>query len=306
MIDSAPGNKVLPRQAVAARDAIYVLYYSDDARILLSRYDRKAQTWDSRKVPEGATLYVVNGNPYLYLANGTGESEESVTTALARYDWATGKLVYLASNRRKPALNQFDDCDWWGVSSVFEGPGHKVCATMENGPYFVREGPGKWESMLSATGKPLGYESSILGDKTLVYSYGNEARVYYMAPDAKKVEAWAGVKGAPWDIAPEMRTHGQYLAPSTHIGLAPGGFLLLASVKDTPNEYQLHWFRTGSPRTGDTVRLRFKPGDAVAPTIYDNSQGTSGALNTARGVVFWRSEHAPASGSPRFPKWTII
>ncbi len=108
-------------------DAFYVQHAGAadaDGRIrsgAISRYDRKKKTWETRQIPwENPRIYVVNGVLYLAFHGWAGGVE---TSAIARYDWDSGKITTLASNRRNPARNQFDNCNPYFLGRVFEGPG---------------------------------------------------------------------------------------------------------------------------------------------------------------------------------------
>ena len=68
----------------------------------LKRYDRSTKTWDQKALRGigNGNIALVNDQLYLGLA-GSG---------IGRYDWDADKLNILASSRRTPPHNQFDDC----------------------------------------------------------------------------------------------------------------------------------------------------------------------------------------------------
>ncbi len=65
-------------------------------------------------------------------------------SGLARYDWDSGQTILLASSRRRPAQNQFDDRAPYNVADVFATPDGKVCAQIEQADYVIQDTPGNW------------------------------------------------------------------------------------------------------------------------------------------------------------------
>jgi hypothetical protein len=106
----------------------------------LARYDRVSRSWTSRRIPGNGGLFFVGKQIYLATA-GLDES------GLARYDWDEDKIVVLASNRRRPAQNQFDDCPAYSVFVVFPAPDGQICVQFSQGIFYLQEGPGTWKKV---------------------------------------------------------------------------------------------------------------------------------------------------------------
>ncbi len=163
-----------PIHAVRTSNAYYVTYadYGGDVRPVrpdeyyVKRYDLDSRTWTQRRASG---------------VSGTGEIEELDDqlylslqavwqNGLEKYDWDTDKLTILASSRRKPALNQFDDRGDYGFS-LFVGPGNKPCVLGPGGIYYVQEEPGPW------TRVPFDIAGNAIrnGHQTLIRTIGGEA-----------------------------------------------------------------------------------------------------------------------------------
>jgi hypothetical protein len=98
----APGQLVEP-VVTTGPDAVYIASTTDmePVKCVLDRYLISKRTWDSRVVPLRIShIFPVGSRIYFTFRDGSG---------LARYDWDSGQTILLASSRRRPALNQFDD-----------------------------------------------------------------------------------------------------------------------------------------------------------------------------------------------------
>jgi len=111
----------------------------DEAREYL-----KEGVWEKRKIPSANAngLHVVDDRIYIEL----GQAGEG---GLARYDWDHDELIILASSRRRPGQNQFDDCAGYQSKGPFAGPSGKLCTHMwkGSGVYYVQEEPGNWPAV---------------------------------------------------------------------------------------------------------------------------------------------------------------
>jgi hypothetical protein len=154
-----------------ADKALYLLDTSnaDPAKHQLARYELPSGPWQVRPLPDigSVRLYAVGDAPYLFTTSKERE------TSFVRYDWDADKWIVLASNRRRPAQNQFDDAPpiiFFG--GIFAGPSHQPCAYVFNGTYFMHETPGTWSAVFDSA---FGNQSSTIGDRTLIFSSSGEA-----------------------------------------------------------------------------------------------------------------------------------
>ena len=249
------GNR--PYEELVAPNAIYV-----SSSNMLARYDRKAHAWATHKLTiQGENrLHLFDGR--LYLDLWTWGGGDAMSGALARYDWDSDQLAYLADSRRRPALNQFDDRNGYHVDGLFPGPGHKLCALIEGHVYYAREDAGNWDSIpLKAPTQRDYFHMASFEDKALLFS--PDCKVfYYIDPDKKVPERWVG-EGGPslWDVPATLDVQ------FGSMGLTPGGFYVLAQTREASPKAVLHWYQRGGPRAGITIPLEFKMDDATADLL---------------------------------------
>ena len=127
-------------QMQVGSDAAYLVSRTDDsppARTYLDRYHFSSRTWQRREIATGISeLYLLGAKIYF---NIVGES------GLCRYDWESDQITLLASSRRRPAQNQFDDRSvGYSISDVFLAPDGKVCAQIDMANYVIQDTPGNW------------------------------------------------------------------------------------------------------------------------------------------------------------------
>ena len=224
----------------------------------LGRFDLKTQTWKIRTMDlPYRKWFVVNDTVYLGLDGGIG-----------RLDWDTGGVTLLASSRRRPARNQFDDCKDYQINNIFAGLGGKPCVTMFEGTFYIQDEPGIWPEVFDST---LEMVSVTEQDTTLVYSREGEAVLldparmepeYLMAADQPRHRKMAKINQAsvkqitPW----AERTRWD---PVSGIGLdghaavnADSLFLLLEPGRGRKS-YELLCYDKGHGRTPRHIPLQF-------------------------------------------------
>jgi len=141
---------VTPQEMVATHDALYVLGEPTGQwrKSVVARYDLASQHWNQRDVPYSTRFFQAAGKFYLSLGSLQPSAPEG---GIVRYDDQTGDTTVLASSRRKPAQNQFDDRDGYSVQNIFTGPGNKPCAEIGFGEtYFISDAPGNWPRLIDS------------------------------------------------------------------------------------------------------------------------------------------------------------
>ncbi len=138
-----PPEPLFPKMAVEHSGAIFLL--ASDlalANDLIWSYRSATGQWTRFPVPHGASrLYSIAGKLYLVIDKHTSPGGES---GIALFDPETGESRLLASSRRRPAQNQFDEARSFRIGSLFEGPGGKAYAVLDAYAYLIREEPGQW------------------------------------------------------------------------------------------------------------------------------------------------------------------
>jgi hypothetical protein len=293
-----------PRSLQATPDAFYVEYYKvDDSRQYIGRFDRKDETWDERVVKmnfEDAGFFVVNGIIYLTLDSG----------GLARYDRDKDEITLLASSRRKPAQNQFDDRSRYMINSVFAGPGNQPCA-MAGEVYYVQEKPGNWPPVFDCD---VWSNSKTIQDKTLVWSqYGEVALLdpaqkepqYLMTPahphyrkispsnqkNGPEMAAWASQ--TYWD-APELEGLKSNGSRSCSIGMHNDDFFVLVSPMVAAETYELLVYSKKGGRSPRRIPLQFHLEDATR-SLLDPIYNAKGGM-----AQEWTLDKIEHPGSPFF------
>ena len=195
---------ISPQEMVATPDALYVL--GEPAghwrKSVVARYSLTLQRWDQHDVPYSTRIFQAAGKLYLSLGSPEPAAPEG---GIALYDDQTGNTTVLASSRRRPAQNQFDDRDGYDVRNIFTGPGDKPCVEIGFGEtYFISDAPGNWPRLIDS-GRLEFKETD--GMRTILYgprSYRDKAQgmvVFFVDPAKLKPELWLG---AP---APSFGTH---------------------------------------------------------------------------------------------------
>ncbi len=183
-----PPFKRSPSEIVCTSRAVYLRSEpgDDNGRNSLARYDLKTSSWDIRRLPDfrDARMYEANDQLYLFVTSGGSPSERE--TSIVRYDWDSDKWDLLASNRRRPAHNQFDDAPpIIFFDGIMTGPNHQACLDIMNGTYFIREDDGAWPQVFDGT---FSNNAHTIGDRTLLCSSNGEAVL--LDADAAAPEYW--------------------------------------------------------------------------------------------------------------------
>jgi hypothetical protein len=251
----------IPGEVVTTPKAIYVRFDLIDAPTSqrLARFDLKTRTWETRTFDFSfGHFYAVNGSLYFDLQGGIG-----------RYDWDTAKFTLLASSRRKPAHNQFDDCEGYGISGIYAGPGGRPCATIRGGTYYVQEERGNWPEVFDSTWASFCVTNQ---NRTLIYSQYNGEVILLdpalSAPEYLMAPAWPHLrKGAtidhpsisemtPWRSQAVWDAADGLYSPSCFGGDSQHLFQIL-TPDDGRKSYELLWYDRKHGRQPRLIPLQF-------------------------------------------------
>jgi len=280
---------VTPQEMVATHDALYVLGEPAGQwrKSVVARYDMASQHWNQRDVPYSTRLFQAAGQFYLSLGSMQPAAPEG---GIVRYDDQTGDTTVLASSRRKPAQNQFDDRDGFNVPNIFTGPGNKPCAEIGFGEtYFISDAPGNWPQLIDS-GQLVFTQTD--GVRTILYGPRSNMDktqgmvVFLVDPAQSQPEL---LLGAP---VSSFGTHmvGTHNAPPPAPWPKPPAFLdsppwngqggygfrgndLFCYVSDTATlKNELVWWRAGQANPVH-IPLTFKMSDADAAALKAASAG---------------------------------
>ncbi len=214
-----------------------------DGKSRLYRFDRGRRMWEGRDVPPGyQPPALIRGHPYLIL-----NSSNSLEPAIARYDWETQNLTILASSRRRPAQNQFDDRRSYVVASLFPAFRDEVGAQIDFQSYLIREGTGAWSPLKQDSTMSLAFR---VGDKTLLVDYKHTA-LFLLDPAKSDLETLIlGSAPNKPQVPPEgaARWHVDWptfrglFANQNNVGLHGDAFFKLLFYQTAPAHYELTWF----------------------------------------------------------------
>ncbi len=181
-----------PQKVVATAAAVYSLDLAQGTpqKTLIERYDLASQQWDAHEIPGADQLFEAGGQLYASLKGADFANREG---GIARYDGKTGEITLLASSRRRPAQNPFDDRAYYRVDNIYNGPGGKPCATIEMKNYFINDQPGPWQPLTEAG---LLMHARTEDTRTLLYgpgSYKNQSDAAVLVdPTKTDPELWLG------------------------------------------------------------------------------------------------------------------
>jgi hypothetical protein len=289
LIDTDCGR---PIHAARTPKAYYVTYadYGGDVKPVrpdeyyLKRYDLQSHTWTQRRetgVSATGDIEALDDQIYLSLTaiwrNG-----------LMKYDWDTDKVTILASSRRKPAQNQFDDRGDYDLS-LFVGPGNKPCVVGPGGIYYIQEEPGPWSKwpfdLAGGNVVNAGKLSLItnLGGEVVLIDPDKPAPIPLMAPtepvewrsvlgsNVKKKELPSWAAQAVWKYRPEwgdLEGGRIYVGASPAVNYHEDHLYILLSPRLQRKGYELLVFNPGQP---DPVfiplRFLFKGSEETADKI---------------------------------------
>jgi hypothetical protein len=279
-IDTANGKEVT--SMACSSDALYAScdrnvngYSVKDG---MARYDLATQTWSIRQLGTRfkQDFYVVNGDLYLDAIGSPGVSgaPPGRESGIVKFDWNADKSTILASSRRRPAQNQFDDTEIYDISGIFPGPGNKPCVTTQSGTFFIQETPGTWPKVFDGT-----FSDQVLTifTKTLVLNSAGEitlmdpqagAPVPLMAPTeadfrkgpTKELAPWAGQTS--WD-SPGKDAH----IWTNTVGYHDDALYILVKPKAKGGTFELLCYRKGMGRTPRHIPLKFQLDSSVLSSI---------------------------------------
>jgi hypothetical protein len=287
-------------------DGLYLDYYSlaqprPSIPGRMGCFDFKTQTWTVRTFPfPYERHYEIKDSMYLIMTGG----------GLSRYDWNTEKATLLASSRRRPALNQFDDQAGLGISGVFSGPGGKPCVLAADGPFYIQEQPGNWPEVFDSDRFT---EAETFQDKTLIWSQDGEVvlldpkrsepeylmtasqphyrKIFPMNHEGvKEMAPWAGQ--TLWD-APErtFRSNGNDISG---VSMLNDHLFVLEPPAGKTGSYEFLVYTKGQGRKPCRIPLQFTMKDAPTPNAsideQDEHSGTPSFnlkfLTTTQGFCF--------------------
>ena len=271
------------QDTAALPDALYLLCRTPDKppRTTVDRYDLAAGTWTEHEVPGADRIYAAGGQLYLTLTGADSEHREG---GVARYDGRTGEITLLASSRRRPAQNPFDDRAAYRVNGVFTGPGGKPCASIEAGSYFINDQPGPWAPL---TQEGVFFNVRTQGGRTLLYGSGSYGRrsdaAVLIDPAQAGPEAWLGPleplpkRGAPGSEPAEMPAWARHTVwtqeensgvRSSDYGFRDGDlFALLRGNGKDGRKLELAWYRRGGPAAPVRIPLHFEMDEAAVQAL---------------------------------------
>ncbi len=182
-----------PEDTLHTKDSLLLLCKPNDGnpKAVIMRYDRARGGWSEHEVPvKTQRIFRVHDKVYLSLGNSVTDPDAG---GIALFEEVTGEVTVLASCRRKPARNQFDDCPKYRVGAIFAGPSGRVCALIDYKVYEIKAEPGNW-SLVSDTGV-MRSATSTLG-RTLLHgstTHSNRLKAAILFDPARsQPEVWMG------------------------------------------------------------------------------------------------------------------
>lgn len=307
LLDTECGNR--PYDAASTSHGIFVTYgkYPDGGgpiQTFLKRYDASTQTWTTRRISDitAGSFYGVDDQLYFDLWTVVGQTQEG---GLARYDWDADKLTILASSRRKPALNQFDDRSGYQIHGLFLGPGNRLCVNADGGVYYVHDQPGQWEPVFDFA-QFVGVQTQ--GRQTLVISQNGE--IVLLDADKPDIvplmvppepEDWRKDPGSPklvkqaadwasraqWTAQPQWKPLFRELP---YTGYHDGHLFFLQSPDNQRKYFELLWFTPGTAQP-QKIPLRFLAHSSEEEAMKTNWPTFPGdwrlfMLTTDKGICF--------------------
>ena len=275
----------------------------------LARYDLAEKTWTLRPIDLPFMQYFCVGKD-IYFDVRSIELTKGGETGIARYDWASEKTTLLASSRRKPAQNQFDDKSGMGeivnaeASDIFAGPGGRTCVTNYTGTFYLQDQPGNWPPVFDAA---VGGRALTLPEGTLVATDSGEVVLlsakqrepeYLLAPlapqfrhpqlhPAKEVAPWAAQ--AHWD-APDHAGIQMDGFCEDNVGVHGDHLFLLVAPSQPKGAYGLLVYTRENGRTPRQIPLQFKLDAETANRLTHLSAGNDA----------WSIDQVEHPGSPLF------
>ncbi|MCE0497333.1 MAG: hypothetical protein LV481_05230 [Methylacidiphilales bacterium] len=295
---------------VATADALYVMGsppYQWGVKCLVARYDLHTQQWDQHDVPPSSDISMAAGQLYLTLL---GRGIQDLESGIARYDEQTGATTLLASSRRSPPQNQFDNRPYYTVRGIFTGPGNKPCTSIGFGEtYVMSETPGDWARMIDSGATDF---LSSDGTRTIIYGtrdYRNKSLgdvVFMINPSKDQPELLLGAPAqslgtemqgkpgpmpAPWPRPPVWPVPSEGAINSFEYGFRNDDLFARVSDKATLKN-EIVWFQRGRPEPVH-IPLSFELNDDAAG-VYKKIEDAEPAETKqffenprAGGKMFW-------------------
>lgn len=261
---------------VFSRDAIFPMAAGGDRETApLARFDLTSGKWSVQDGPAIHHQHNMALGDVLYLKAYTPGN-----IRLMRYDWGKSSAILLASNRRKPGQNQFDDCrDYFATSYYFPGPGGAPCVLIDGQPYRIREEPGDWPPLFlygEDSGKGAGLSKGYFwrmvsngprpvllskrGDLVLIDPEKPEPIPLVLSErTAALVPEWAGKAPAkPFSSVDAVKFNDVFTAANER-----GVFSIHRKSPEEGGYFYLRWWRPGGDET--VVRLNFSEPPPLPP-----------------------------------------
>jgi len=275
-----------PMSMAVTPEALYVIGspWKEWKKTLLQRFDLSTQRFTAHDVPHSRDIYEVGGKIYLSLL-GFGVTE--MESGVALLNDKTSETTILASSRRSPPQNQFDDRSFYSISTLFSGPGGQPCAAIGFGEiYAIADKPGPWPRVIPSG--ELSF-SQTAGSRTLLYGRhllppgAPQSDIVFMVDSAKpNPELWLGTPGPllgtemvgkpePLPPQPDWAQHplwqqppedGPYQSEYGFHGDDLFGFVIHAKTQGK----ELLWYRHGQT-TPVRISLSFKMSDDAAQAL---------------------------------------
>ena len=241
----------------------------------MARYDLASHTWTTRQLGTRfkQNFYLLNGSLYLD-ANGSADGPPVRESAIVKYDWNADKTTILASSRRKPGQNQFDDVPAYEIAGIFLGPGNKPCVTTRSGTFYIQETPGPWPRVFDGTfgddvltGTSNALVLNQYGEITLM-DPSSPAPIPLMAPLEPIHRKGAALERAPWAGQALWDSPGKDTPIwSSIVGYHDGNLYVLAKPKVKGGTFELLCYQKGAERTPRRIPLKFQLDASVVASI---------------------------------------
>jgi hypothetical protein len=249
----------------------------------IARLDLATGTWATHPIPDcfDAKVYGAGGMLYLLLNSKAAGNEDVID----RYDWDHDAITLLASTRRRPALNQFDDRDRLINAQVYTGPGGQPCLTTMDGTFYVKDTAGPWprvfdsvqDAYVTRTGRDTlvvgGADEIVLLDPKVAEPIPLLAPVeaYFRKPPApgeKAIEDFPSWKAqAPWDAPTGKRIY------YTNVAYHNESLYILGEPAVKGGDYSLLCYQRGKGRSPRMVPLRFHLDDRARADLMVKPAG---------------------------------
>ena len=274
----------LPTQNTGTKDGLYAIIghepsIDNPSPQQLGFYNLTTSTWTLHDLAilQVEQVYILDHEFYLNLED-LRKPHEQQETGIMHYDWEKSSATLLASSRRRPAQNQFDDRKVYHVAGIFLGPGHKPCLTTTEGIFYIQNQPGPWPEVFNGA-FDTSYQVVTCPKGTLVFTAGGEmtllepdrdAPEYLMAPrepffrkpgpdgkpPVKETTPWAGQ--TIWDPPGK-----DVWLSSVNVGYHGDSLFILANPEGKNGGFELLCYRKGKGRTPRRIPLRFQLDDAA-------------------------------------------